>query len=308
MSPVTQFNNAPQDSAMKKKNYDPLLLLVTLAFAVVTFYGTVRSTDSVDTALSANRLVRTPGPEYTVCGGEKRRAPNGNVAIATIPQFHGKKPQMGLVEDHHKGANPDEYDVLCNEVYRFTEGEGLGFLREYAIGQCNDPTGCELWRVFNEKPEQQRRKLVQTGAKGGWWTLEQDLYENGKGKTFANYAEDQGVCRWNYSVHDGGGLGNAGGYLAKCSVPVGHLFPFGPGQSEDCTDKDGNPRRIPQSDVIQIYVDQYSIKPLYYMEHCSFCKISEFNSDTHDSPDITKCDGEMKDIDLYEAEKIGMFF
>jgi len=302
MSPVTQLNNAPQDPAMKKKNYGPLVLLVTLAFAVVTFYGTVRSTDSVDTALTAKNRVRTPGPESSVCG-EKRFAPNGDVPIDTITQFHGKKPQWGLVSDKHKGPNSEEYDTLCGETTRFFSDEGEGHMSDYAIGMCADPKGCPLFRSFDLAPDQQRRKLLGSGdIKGGFWTLEEDLSDDsGKGKTISQYAADQGICEWGYSsdvldhkIGGEGGVGSAGGFMVKCMMPVGHHFAFGPGQSEDCLDEDGNEFTIPQSDVLQIYVDNYNIKVL---KDCSFCAVKDYDPLTREAPDITKCDGAWEDLD-----------
>jgi len=305
MSPVTQFNNAPQDPAMKKKNYGPLVLLVTLAFAVVTFYGTVRSTDSVDTALTAKDPVRTPGPESSVCG-EKRFAPNGNVPIDTITQLHGKNPQWGLVSDKDKGPNSKEYDSYCGDKSYIIKGEGEGGMSDYALGLCTDPKGCEIFRSFDIPIELELNRRVlrahNTKINGGFWTLEEDLSDDsGKGKTLSQYAYDEGVCEWGYTgevvdhkIGGEGGIGGAGGFMGKCTIPVGHHFAFGPGQSVGCIDENGNDSTIPKSDVIQIYIDLYAMQ---IMTDCIFCAVKDYDPLSREAPDITKCDGEWKDID-----------
>jgi len=286
MSPVTQFNNAPQDPAMKKKGYVPLVLLVTSALAVVTFYGTVRSTHSVDTALAANNnLVRTGGSVH-VCG-EKRTVPNGSVPIKNIPQF--RTGEWGLVDDENQGANPDNYKRQCtNNGFPLPVGEpGNGLLSNLAIGSCNGRNGCPLYRVFDVKPEYNEVNLFIARMEGRSWAPFVSLEDTSgeKGKTFSEFAQDMGICRWEYASSPVGVDGSLGGFLVKCNVPSGDLFFFGEGQSMDCRNEDGDDFRIPPSPDIQIMKDSCEL------ESCEYCATKDYDPIARDAPDVLECDG-----------------
>jgi len=182
-------------------------------------------------------VVGGPGGSVHVCG-EKRTVPNGSVPIKNIPQI--RTGEWGLVDDENPGANPDNYQRVCtNNGYPLPVGDpGKGHLSNLAIGQCNDPIGCPLYRVFDVKPDYEssrrlssisnERNLLIAPMEGRSWTplvaLEDASGE--KGKTFSEYAQDAGICRWAYKTQKLGEQGSIGGFLVRCNVPSGDLFFF----------------------------------------------------------------------------------
>jgi len=251
-----------------------------------------------------NSLVRTGAAglggsgSVHVCGVE-HRSPNGDVPIKNIPQFSNGK--WGLVDDEHPGANPSMYGTLCaaQGTYPAIQDPGNGLLTNLAIGQCNEPAGCQLYRVFDEKPItpvgwSRRLSSISTDRahvqvriaklEGRSWAPRVSLLDNTReqGKSYIEYARDMGICRWRYK--DTTEEGSLGGYLVKCNVPAGDDFIFGQGQSIDCQDEDHNEFRIPPSSSIQIRKDSCDLVG------CEWCATKDYNKSTRDAPDVTACD------------------
>jgi len=225
-------------------------------------------------------------PEAVAVCGEKRTAPEGTIPLPEIPEL-----AWGLLEDSNPGAHPEEYQKICTDKdkYHLVKNAGRGGFSDFAVGQCNDPSGCPVYRVFDKAPDHGRR--LEASACGHSWSPLQDLQGvNGAAKTLSKYLKDVGVCPYQYAAHpsddppEQASGGNKGGYLMKCTLRASHDFAFGQTQSADCLKEDGTPYTLEATAALQISPVDFSV-----LSDCSWCEMMDFDREAADAPNVLRC-------------------
>lgn len=214
--------------------------------------------------------------EGVVVCGEPRDAPNGEIPVDVIPADYG------LLMKANQGADPDRYQDICFGDFNASgnvKAPGFGEFSNFAVTQCDNSTGCIIYRVFDTLPDPSARAASTCGH---YWSPPSVLQD----KSLSAYFEDVGVCTYKYAHGDTDG--QKGGYLQRCTMPYGYAFVVGQTQSVLCEAEDAPNYTLGPTPALQVNIGSA------YGWPCEYCKMKEVDGAY---PDVLDCDGEWTSID-----------